>query len=79
MAITRKPKVKPEAVDVDALIHKGGSVAGETGRKKEITPIILRVPSDIIERVDLAVKNRRVKTPRHTWLIEAILEKLDRE
>lgn len=85
MAVTRKPKTKqePQPVDVDALIRKGGSVAGEaeteTGKGAKTTSVILRVPSDIIERVDSAVKARRIKTPRHTWLLEAIHEKLDRE
>lgn len=86
MAVTRKPKASPvpEAVDVDALIRKGGSVAGETGEAEQAkgagtASVILRIPADIIERVDQAVQARRIKTPRHTWLLEAILEKLDRE
>jgi hypothetical protein len=85
MAVTRKPKAKqePQAVDVDALIRKGGSVAGEaepeTAKPQKNTSVILRVPNDIIERVDEAVGARRIKTPRHTWLLEAIIEKLDRE
>lgn len=86
MAVTRKPKAKPEQqapVDVDALIRKGGSVAGgdDTSMKEtpKVTSVILRVPSEIIERVDEAVQGRRIKTPRHTWLLEAIVEKLDRE
>jgi hypothetical protein len=32
-----------------------------------------------MERIDHAVQARRIKTPRHTWLLEAIIEKLDRE
>lgn len=85
MAISRRPKPttsKPGAVDVDALINKGGSVAGNgKGQPKEkgTTPVIVRVPDQLLEKVDTAVQARPIKTPRHTWLLEAIIEKLDRE
>lgn len=82
MAITRKPAklVEPQIVDVDALIRKGGSVAGEaeTGANKAAS-VVLRVPAEIMTRIDQAVQARRVKTPRHTWLLEAVMEKLERE
>jgi hypothetical protein len=83
MAISRKPKQSSSAatktVDVDALIKKGGSVAGKNGQEKSAVPVILRVPEDILEKVDASVQVRRIKTPRHTWLLEAVLEKLERE
>jgi hypothetical protein len=83
MAISRKPKQSSGAaekpVDVDALIKKGGSVAGKNGEDKSTVPVILRVPEDILEKVDASVQARRIKTPRHTWLLEAVLEKLERE
>ncbi len=84
MAVTRKPAKKPtpQAVDVEALILKGGSVAGEAeaaGQTGKAASVVLRIPADVMERVDQAVQSRRIKTPRHTWLLEAIVEKLDRE
>jgi hypothetical protein len=83
MAISRKPKQSSNAVakrvDVDALIEKGGSVAGKNGEEKSAVPVILRVPEDILQKVDARVQARRIKTPRHTWLLEAVLEKLERE
>lgn len=85
MAISRKPKQSATAaptVDVDALINKGGSVAGKNGsqeNERSPVPVILRVPEDILQKVDASVQARRIKTPRHTWLLEAILEKLERE
>lgn len=83
MAISRKPKQSSSAVakhvDVDALIKKGGSVAVKNGEEKSTVPVILRVPEDILEQVDASVLARRIKTPRHTWLLEAVLEKLERE
>jgi len=41
--------------------------------------IVLRVPEDIFELLNLAVQRRLVKIPRHTWLLEAVMEKLTRE
>ena len=83
MAITRKPRQSSSAakpVDVDALINKGGSVPGKNGGQgKDTVPVILRVPEHILRKVDASVQARRIKTPRHTWLLEAILEKLERE
>jgi hypothetical protein len=84
MAISRKPKQSSGAtakhVDVNALINKGGSVGGKNGgQERDTVPVILRVPEDILEKVDTSVQARRIKTPRHTWLLEAVLEKLERE
>jgi type III secretory pathway component EscV len=83
MAISRKPNQSSSAtaktVDVDALIKKGGSVAGKNEEENSTVPVILRVPEDLLEKVDASVQARRIKTPRHTWLLEAVLEKLERE
>ena len=82
MAITRKPKAAPPAtVNVDALINKGGSVtqlaAGESAQR----PIYvqLRLTTELVDRIDQSLQGRPIKTPRHTWLLEAIHEKLKRE
>ncbi len=84
MAITRKPKQSSstgaKSVDVNALINKGGSVAEKNdSQEKDTVPVILRMPEDILRKVDASVQARRIKTPRHTWLLEAVLEKLERE
>ena len=88
MAISRRPKptlVAPaSAVDVDALINKGGSVARSVADPAPPTtskpaPVVLRLPPDVLARIDQAVEARRVKVPRHTWLMEAVIEKLERE
>lgn len=82
MAISRKPRTEQIAtrkIDVDALINKGGSIAQRQDAEQKEKPVILRVPEDVLERIDATVKARRIKTPRHTWLLEAVLEKLERE
>lgn len=91
MAITPKPKPKntlpaDSDVDVDALIHRGGSVAGHTssGRpakndEEEVMLVQLRLVPALVGKIDAVVKARPIKTPRHTWLLEAVMEKLARE
>ena len=34
---------------------------------------------DVLAQIDRAEEGRRVKVRRHTWLIEAVIEKLERE
>ena len=82
MAIARKPSRKAaSAVDVEALINRGGSPGGSGGREGPAgaTPILLRIPAGLLERLENALKDRPVKLPRHTWILEAIHEKLTRE
>ena len=39
----------------------------------------LRLLPALVEKIDAAVKARLIKIPRHTWLLEAVMEKLKRE
>jgi len=66
------------------LIQRGGSSPSTpppTNRRpyEGTTPVILRIPTEILEQVDQALQSRPLRTPRHTWILEAILEKLSRE
>ena len=91
MAISPKPQRKklkrsPETPDIQekeiqSLIEKGGSVAksDEKKSKKQVVPITLRIPNHIIERIAQVIASRPIRIPRHTWILEAILEKLERE
>ncbi len=92
MAIARKPQqpktqAKPTAADekkVMELIGKGGSIATNTatagkGAKREIVQVFFRAPAEIMARADQAAQARTLPTTRQNWLLEAILEKLERE
>ena len=85
MAITRKPApVRPAApVDVEDLINRGGSApvrpAEAPATPDQTVPVILRLPASMLRSIDQAVKSRPVRIPRHTWLLEAVHEKLSRE
>jgi hypothetical protein len=82
MAISRKPKIdKKEAneKDISNLINKGGSPPSDNENKYKEKSILLRIPADTLKKVDEVVKSKQIKTPRHTWLLEAVFEKLHRE
>jgi hypothetical protein len=83
MAIARKPKPHSPtpSVDVDALIRRGGSPGGAAAPADDgrATPILIRLPADMLGQLDRVLKARPVRLPRHTWILEAIHEKLSRE
>ena len=82
MAITKKPKAASQ-VDVEALILKGGSVAEvvpkTTAGGRKLASVVLRLPVDLMEQIEHSIRSRPVKIPRHTWLLEAVVEKLERD
>jgi hypothetical protein len=48
-------------------------------RTQTLTPVLIRMSPDILRRMDHAVQSRLIKIPRQTWLLEAIVETLERE
>ena len=86
MAVSRKATGSQKArepVDVNELINKGGSVAksgkSKTSSGREIQAVNLKIPKDVLAQIDELVEQRPIHTPRHTWLMEAVFEKLNRE
>ena len=87
MGLRRKPQSeskKSAYVDerhIEALIDKGGSVAPDHEEGKGISRqlVQLRLPRSLVQRIDKARKTRIVAPSRHTWLLEALLEKLETE
>ena len=77
MAVSRKPI----AADIEALINRGGAVPDEApspSPARKVVPVTLRIPSTLLNRVDEYLKNQLVPLPRHTWILEAVREKLER-
>jgi len=83
--ITRRPKPAsgkvshPSETDIHAVIRKGLSGPVEESAETDEAQVKLRLPAELLRRVDAAVRAQAIKTPRHRWLIEAIVEKLGRE
>lgn len=83
MAITPKPSAKKQGLSeasVEALINRGGT----SSQKEELKPdevklVQLRLSSSLLSKIDTSRSNKALKKPRHTWILEAILEKIERE
>lgn len=80
MVLSRKPKSAAQETEIQALIEKGGSVpARQNADKTKAQAVQLRIPKDAIAGIDQSIAARRIRIPRHMWLLEAIYEKLERE
>ncbi len=83
MAVTRKPKPQDSSAEADvmALIEKGGSVATNKPKRTRTKPqlVQLRLSREVVDRIDSVIQSRLVPPSRHTWLLEAVYEKLQRE
>jgi hypothetical protein len=58
------------------------SVAHKDQREVSALPrkyIQLRVPTDLLEHIDRALRRRPVPPSRHAWILEAIHEKLHKD
>lgn len=79
MAVRRKPR------NVEDFIKQGGSSPKPVSDAPEgqagpgFKNVRLRMREDLLEAVDQAVERRRSGIARHAWILEAIVEKLDRE
>ena len=86
MTIVRKPgsSIASER-QIETLINKGGEVASaRPGRPpglldRKTSKVLLRMPADLLSRVNEAVEARPLPIARHAWLLEAVFEKLQRE
>jgi hypothetical protein len=83
----RKAKV-PQAAKLakEAATHQSTVVAAKkkTTASANASPaekvgIALRLPVQLLERIDDAVAGREIPTSRNTWLLEAAVEKLKTE
>ncbi|MBK1664091.1 hypothetical protein CKO38_05125 [Rhodospirillum rubrum] len=81
MAIARKPQTPPSLPkDLDAWVGEAGSDTpiGEPARPKADHMVSLRLPRDLLERLDQNRMARLDKPTRGAWIKAAIAEKLDR-
>ena len=66
---------------VESVIRRGGTVASEVGEYRKKRPrksVIVYFDPNVLVAVDNARAAARISTSRQRWIIEAILEKLDR-
>ena len=86
MAVTRKPK--DEQVPEDSLpedpafqhyLRKGGSAAKTQQETPKDVRFTLQIPGHLCQDLDQVRQARPLKISRHQWVLEAILEKIQRE
>ena len=75
-----KPPKKPAAVNnTRANKQAAETLSKEKGGAAKVANVLLRIPDGLLTQIDHALASRKVKIPRHTWLLEAIVDKLDHE
>jgi|GEM_PF-601772 hypothetical protein len=85
MALSKKIKKEDETSNfsVENLILKGGTSGGETSeinnQSQKIKRMQLRLPVHKIAEIDNLVNKRPGNLPRHTWIMEAIEEKIQKD
>lgn len=47
--------------------------------ERDIAALTVRVPRAVVSDIDRQCNDRLVRVPRNTWILEAVVEKLDRE
>lgn len=58
----------------------GSAMAKELKEPDEdVAALTVRVPRALVSHIDHERKARAVRVPRNTWILEAVVEKLDRE
>ena len=86
MAVTRKPKDEqvPEGPLQDdpafqQYLRKGGSAAKPQQETPKDVRFTLHIPGPLCQDLDQLRETRPLKISRHQWVLEAILEKIQRE
>jgi hypothetical protein len=54
-------------------------VKGPKETDDDVAALTVRVPRALVSVIDYERKARAVRVPRNTWILEAVVEKLDRE
>lgn len=65
---------------VESVIAKGGDVKSEKKKSISFKKILLRIPSEMLDRMEVDIEEEFCGNPgkRNLWILKAIQEKLDR-
>ena len=56
-----------------------GVASSQAGNGRDRVAITVRVPESLLRRIDRFIETRDVPISRNNWLLEAAVEKLDRQ
>ena len=80
MPVSKKPRRgQPATLDNFLSTPSPGRQSAVAAPDDKIYRQQVRIEQRYINQIDELCKQRRTKTPRHAWLLEAIFEKMDRE
>jgi hypothetical protein len=82
MPIRPKPRQQSTSAEerrINELIEKGGTIPADASDKSRHMLVQLRLSPDLIQRIDRNRKKRPVPPSRHSWMLEALLHKLEVE
>lgn len=65
--------------DIDSFIDAGGSAPDEGSDTDEVKTFSTRFPEGLVNLIDEAIDSKMVNQSRNQWLMEAAVEKLERE
>ena len=54
-------------------------IANPQSADRATQSVVLRLPASMLKEIDDVLGRRTVRIPRHTWVLEAVAEKLHRE
>lgn len=77
---TNKATTKPSVKNIDEIINKGGSTPSESTKKNDkLRKFQIRVDSSIVDRIDTLIDANPVKMSRNSWIVNALLQQLQKE
>lgn len=82
MVVSKKLKKEENTAIVESLIRKGGTSGADTPDTEntdEFKRVQLRIPITELKQMDQLVSKRPGNLARHTWIMEAIAEKLKKD
>jgi len=62
-----------------SLCYPSGMSKENGTLKEEVAALTVRVPREIVSDIDRERNARRIRVPRNTWILEAVVEKLRRD
>lgn len=74
-----KPGTTVALPDIDSLINKGLHTTEPQQDTSEPWDVLLHLTKADKIVIDEMLSQRKIKQPRHTWLLEAVFEKIERE
>ena len=81
MTVQKKAaKANPVQIKVDDVINRGGKTTNEAmlkSRQDSETRFTLRIPEELIEKIDIEREGRVGNVSRNQWILEAIDKKLN--